>query len=65
MKKITLLGIACITPIMTMAHEIPVPHAHQDYVHGLLPFLQFIVLPIILGLGLVKLFKIFKRSGQP
>ena len=64
MKKITLFILTCIAPIITKAHEMPVPHGHQDYVHGLLPFLQYIVLPIVLGLGVVKLFKTFKQSRQ-
>jgi hypothetical protein len=62
MKKITWIVLVCLTPVVTMAHEIPVPHDHQA--HGILPLLQYVVLPIALGLGIVKLYRTLKRSNQ-
>jgi hypothetical protein len=53
-----------MTPFIIMAHEVPVPHAHNDYVHGFVPFLQFIVLPMVIGFGLLRLYKHLKKSGQ-
>lgn len=50
--------------MIILAHEVPVPHAHQEGVHGLLPFLQYIVSPIVLSVVGFKLYKSYKQSDQ-
>jgi hypothetical protein len=62
MKKIALLLLISSVSTLALAHEVPVPHAHQDYVHGLVPFLKYIVFPVAIGLAVLKLYKHFKNS---
>ncbi|MFY0653469.1 MAG: hypothetical protein JXQ96_15610 [Cyclobacteriaceae bacterium] len=64
MKKLALIVLACLSPMMIMAHEVPVPHAHHDHVHGFVPFLQYIVLPMVIGFGVLKLYKHYRKSSQ-
>lgn len=64
MKKVVILFTLCLMVTLTFAHEVPVPHAHQDYMHGLLPFLQFVVAPLIIVWLAFKLYKYWKQSSQ-
>ncbi|MFY0626764.1 MAG: hypothetical protein JXR07_10725 [Reichenbachiella sp.] len=64
MKRITLLVIACTISTISMAHEVPVPHAHSGYIHGIVPFLIYILLPVSLGIGIVKLYAYLKKAKQ-
>lgn len=64
MKKTTLIVLACLTPLVTMAHELPVPHAHSEYVHGIVPFIKYILLPVAIGFGALKCYRYLKGSGQ-
>ena len=64
MKKIALLFSLCLMATLVFAHEVPVPHAHQDYVHGVVPFLQYVVAPLVIVWMVFKLYKRWKQSSQ-
>ena len=64
MKKVALLFSLCLMATLAIAHEVPVPHAHQDYVHGIVPFLQFVAAPLIIAVAVFKLYKYWKQSSQ-
>lgn len=64
MKKITLLVLSCIVSTATMAHDVPVPHAHSGYIHGLVPFMQYVMLPLLLVIGVVKVYGYFKKAKE-
>ncbi|MEM9673432.1 MAG: hypothetical protein ACFB15_14130 [Cyclobacteriaceae bacterium] len=64
MKRIALLFTFCLMVTLTFAHDVPVPHAHQDYVHGLLPFLQFVVAPLAVAWLAFKLYKHFRQTDR-
>lgn len=64
MKKLALLFLICSVSTLALAHKVPVPHAHQDYIHGLAPFLRYIVFPIAIGLGALKLCKHFRNLAS-
>lgn len=64
MKKIAFLCSLCLIATVALAHEVPVPHAHPEYVHGIVPFLQFVVLPLVVAWASVKLYRHLRSSDQ-
>ncbi|MFY0653370.1 MAG: hypothetical protein JXQ96_15110 [Cyclobacteriaceae bacterium] len=63
-KKITLIALACLVPAVTWAHDVIVPHVHQDFKENTLVFTIVAVLAVIVGIGAVKHYRNSNASDE-
>ncbi|MEQ8552842.1 MAG: hypothetical protein RIC53_09340 [Cyclobacteriaceae bacterium] len=64
MKKITILLLVFLSVTSSFAHELPLPHAHKEYIHGFDNFIIFVAIPILVIFISVKLISKIRRSGR-
>ena len=64
MKKITLLMLVCLAPVITRAHDIVVPHMHDEFNQNILMYAIIVSAAAIIGIGANKLYNHYKESDH-